>query len=52
MAKNDNSESTTWGLTSDKLKEIEGYPTAQNVTVDGVTWYREDSYGSIIPLIC
>lgn len=32
------------GLTADKLMNIEGYPTAQNVTVDGVTWFKEDSY--------
>ncbi|WP_035789847.1 HsdM family class I SAM-dependent methyltransferase [Butyrivibrio sp. XBB1001] len=42
--KSDASEETTKGLTSDRLKEIEGYPTAQNVTVDGITWFKEDSY--------
>ena len=38
------SEETTKGLTADKLKEIDGYPDAQNTTVDGVTWFKEDSY--------
>ena len=38
------SEETTKGLTADKLKGIPGYPTCQNTTVDGVTWYKEDSY--------
>lgn len=38
------SEETTKGLTADKLKEIEGYPSAQNTTVDGITWFKEDSY--------
>lgn len=38
------SEETTKGLTTDKLKDIEGYPTAQNITVDGITWFKEDSY--------
>lgn len=38
------SEETTKGLMADKLKDIEGYPTAQNVTVDGITWFKEDSY--------
>lgn len=38
------SEEKTKGLTADKLMNIEGYPTAQNVTVDGVTWFKEDSY--------
>ncbi len=38
------SEETTKGLTADKLKNIEGYPTGQNIKVDGVTWFKEDSY--------
>ena len=38
------SEETTKGLVADKLKDIPGYPTAQNVTVDGITWFKEDSY--------
>ena len=44
MAKKDASEATTKGLTQDHLKDIEGYPSAQNTTVDGVTWFKEDSY--------
>ena len=44
MLKKDASEETTKGLVADKLKEMEGYPTAQNITVDGVTWFKEDSY--------
>lgn len=38
------SEEITKGLTADKLKDLEGYPTAQNVTVNGITWFKEDSY--------
>lgn len=38
------SEETTKGLTADKLKDIEEYPTTQNVTVDRITWFKEDSY--------
>ena len=44
MAKKDASEETTKGLTAKKLKEIDGYPSAQNTTVDGITWFKEDSY--------
>ncbi len=44
MAKKSASEETTKGLTADKLKEIEGYPSAQNTNVDGITWFKEDSY--------
>ncbi len=44
MAKKNSSEETTKGLVADKLKEIDGYPTAQNTPVDGVTWFKEDSY--------
>lgn len=36
MAKKDSSEETTKGLVADKLKEIDGYPMAQNTTVDGI----------------
>ena len=43
MAKKDSSEETTKGLVADKLKEIDGYPMAQNTTVDGITWFKEDS---------
>lgn len=38
------SEETTKGLVADKLKDIAGYPTAQNITVDGIMWLKEDSY--------
>ncbi|MFL0248026.1 HsdM family class I SAM-dependent methyltransferase [Candidatus Clostridium stratigraminis] len=38
------SEEKTKGLIADKLKEIDGYPYNQNVEVDGVTWFKEDSY--------
>lgn len=44
MAKSGVSEETTKGLTADKLKDIDGYPSAQNTTVDGITWFKEDSY--------
>lgn len=44
MAKKNVSEETTKGLTASKLKDIEGYPTSQNIKVDGVTWFKEDSY--------
>ena len=44
MAKSGASEETTKGLTADKLKDIDGYPSAQNTTVDGITWFKEDSY--------
>jgi len=39
-----NSEETTKGLVSDKLKNIDEYPTTQNLTVNKVTWFKEDSY--------
>lgn len=42
MAKS--SEETTKGLVAEKLKNIVGYPTAQNTKVDGITWFKEDSY--------
>jgi len=44
MAKKKASEEITKGLTADRLKDIEGYPTAQNRNVDGITWFKEDSY--------
>lgn len=44
MAKKNSSEETTKGLVADKLKDIDGYPMAQNTTVDDITWYKEDSY--------
>ena len=38
------SEETTKGIVSDILKELEGYPSKQDLTVDGITWHKEDSY--------
>lgn len=38
------SEETTKGLVAEKLKNISGYPSAQNTKVDGITWFKEDSY--------
>lgn len=38
------SEEITKGLTARKLKDIDGYPCDQNIKVDGITWYKEDSY--------
>lgn len=44
MAGAKKSEEITKGLTACKLSAIEGYPSAQNVKVNGVTWFKEDSY--------
>lgn len=44
MAKTNEAEETTKGLTADKLRDIENYPTCQNTKVNGITWYKEDSY--------
>lgn len=38
------SEETTKGLTSDILRDIIDYPSNQNIKVDGITWFKEDSY--------
>ncbi|MCH5320192.1 MAG: N-6 DNA methylase [Eubacterium sp.] len=38
------SEETTKGLTADMLSEIPDYPSKQNNKVDGITWFKEDSY--------
>ena len=38
------SEETTKGLTADVLKDIIDYPSNQNIKVDGITWFKEDSY--------
>lgn len=38
------SEETTKGLTADVLREIIDYPSNQNIKVDGITWFKEDSY--------
>lgn len=37
------SEEATKGLTSKRLVQM-GYPSAQDTKVDGVIWYKEDSY--------
>ena len=37
------SEETTKGLTADVLKYIIDYPSNQNIKVDGITWFKEDS---------
>ncbi len=38
------SEETTKGLTADILNNIVDYPSKQNIKVDGITWFKEDSY--------
>ncbi|MBQ3425820.1 MAG: hypothetical protein IJH37_01610 [Clostridia bacterium] len=38
------SEETTKGLIADFLKDIIDYPSNQNIKVDGITWFKEDSY--------
>ena len=38
------SEEKTKGLIADRLKNIDEYPTAQDITVNGITWFKEDSY--------
>lgn len=38
------SEEITKGLTSDILRDIIDYPSNQNIKVDGITWFKEDSY--------
>lgn len=40
------SEETTKGLTAGKLKSIDEYPGDQNIKVNGITWFKEDSYKS------
>lgn len=40
------SEETTKGLTAGKLKSIDEYPSNQNIKVNGITWFKEDSYKS------
>jgi len=34
----------TKGFVAEKLKIIPSYPSSQNTQVDGVTWFKEDSY--------
>lgn len=38
------SEETTKGLTAGVLRDITDYPESQNIKVDGITWFKEDSY--------
>lgn len=38
------SEETTKGIVAGRLASIEDYPSVQNRTIDGVTWFKEDSY--------
>lgn len=38
------SEETTKGLTAGVLRDIIDYPSNQNIKVDGITWFKEDSY--------
>ena len=38
------SEEKTKGFVAEKLKNISSYPSSQNTEVDGVTWFKEDSY--------
>lgn len=38
------SEETTKGLTADVLRDIIDYPSNQNIKVDGITWFKEDSF--------
>lgn len=44
MARTKESEEITKGLTVSKLSAIDGYPSVQNVKVNGITWFKEDSY--------
>ena len=37
-------EEKTKGLVSNHLKTIDDYPSAQDITSDGITWFKEDSY--------
>ena len=38
------SEEKTKGFVAEKLNNIPSYPSSQNTEVDGVTWFKEDSY--------
>ena len=38
------SEEKTKGFVAEKLKSIPNYPSSQNTEVNGVTWFKEDSY--------
>ena len=39
-----NSEETTKGIVASKLSEIDGYPKSQDEKLNGIVWYKEDSY--------
>ena len=40
------------GIITNKIITTEGYPTRQDKTSkDGITWYKEESYQKINPLI-
>lgn len=38
------SEETTKGIVASKLSEIVGYPAHQDEKINGIVWYKEDSY--------
>lgn len=38
------SEEKTKGFVSNKLKSIKDYPSFQNIEVNDITWFKEDSY--------
>ena len=38
------SEEITKGLTSNIIRDIIDYPSNQDIKVDGITWFKEDSY--------
>lgn len=38
------SEETTKGLVVSKIKGFDLYPSEQNVSLNGITWFKEDSY--------
>lgn len=44
MARVRKSEEITKGLVIGKLSAIDGYPSVQNIKVNGITWFKEDSY--------
>ena len=38
------SEETTKGIVANKLREIQGYPKSQDEKLNGIVWYKEDSF--------
>lgn len=38
------SEETTKGIVANKLSEIPGYPKSQDEKLNGIVWYKEDSF--------